>query len=193
MSSMSSVSSGQTGQRFPRPVALLAIAVAVVVAASFAIYALSNVGPVTAPAMSYSQFLADVRAGNVTSVEQTGDALSVSARSGSYVVVVPSILTSVYSDMLAAADQGGVPLSATVFSASPPADTTWLGLLITGVLPLAAVLAIVVLAVVLYRRRDDGGGPDVKRRLSVLDAAWREGLITEEERARKRAQIIEAI
>ena len=182
----------QTSGRLPRPVATLAIAVIVVVAASIALYLLANVGRSSEPVRGYTQFLDDVRAGQVTSVEQTGDSMTVTGPAGRYVVVAPSILTDVYGDMQAATDAGGVPLPANVYMATAPATMTGLEVLLTMVIPLA-LLAVVFAAVVILFTRRGGGGSDTRRRLGVLDAAWRDGLITDEERARKRAQIIEAI
>ncbi len=182
----------QTSGRVPRPVATLAIAVVVVVGASIALYALANVGHVNAPVRGYTEFLDDVAAGQVTSVEQTGDTLTVTGPAGPYEVVAPSILTNVYGDMQAAADAAGVPLPENLYSATSAPEPSWPEILLTMLIPLA-LLAVVFAAVIILFTRRGGGGPDAKRRLSALDAAWRDGLITDEERARKRAQIIEAI
>ena len=62
--------------------------------------------------VGYSQFLSQVAGGQVTSVVQEGDILTVksSAPPNTYTVVVPSILTQVFNDMVLAADKGGHPL-----------------------------------------------------------------------------------
>ncbi len=91
--------------------------------------------------IGYSSFLDNVKEGNVKKVVQEGDTLTVTPGSGpAYTVVVPSILTEVYpKDMLAAAQAGGQKLDADVYSATKAPDTSWLGLLLTGLLPLLVI------------------------------------------------------
>jgi len=92
--------------------------------------------------VGYSQFLSNVAAGQVTKVIQEGDVLTVTPKDGSaaYTVVVPSVLTIVYpDDMQAAAAKGGVTLSPQVYSATKAPDTSWLGLVLTGLLPLLVI------------------------------------------------------
>jgi cell division protease FtsH len=98
-----------------------------------------------APTIGYSQFLTNVSKGEVESVVQQGDTLTVKPKAGtgtsaSYTVTVPSILTKVYpDDMQAAAKAGGQVLSSTIYKAQPAPDTSWLGLLLTGLLPLLVI------------------------------------------------------
>ena len=92
--------------------------------------------------VGYSQFLSDVQKGNVKSVVQQGETLTVTLTAGTapYTVTVPNILTKVYpDDMVAAAKAGGVELKSDVFKADPAPDTSWLGLLLTGLLPLLVI------------------------------------------------------
>jgi cell division protease FtsH len=92
--------------------------------------------------IGYSQFLADVTAGNVTKVVQQGDTLTVTSKGvpPSYAVTVPApIVTKVLDDMQVAAKQGNVTLSSSIYSAEPAPDTSWLGLLLTGLLPLLVI------------------------------------------------------
>jgi cell division protease FtsH len=90
--------------------------------------------------IGYSEFLSQVKAGSITTVVQQGETLTVTPDSGAtYTVTVPSILTQVLPDMKAAADAGGTTLSADIFSADPTPDTSWLGLLLTGLLPLLII------------------------------------------------------
>ena len=60
--------------------------------------------------VGYSQFLTDVKDGKVDSVVQQGETLTVKGRMAAppYTVTVPSILTQVLNDMIAAADAGNV-------------------------------------------------------------------------------------
>jgi cell division protease FtsH len=91
--------------------------------------------------VGYSQFLADVEEGKVTEVVQQGETLTVKieGKPTPYTVVVPSVLINVLNDMNEAATQGGVTLSPTVFRAEEAPDTSWLGLLLTGLLPLLVI------------------------------------------------------
>jgi cell division protease FtsH len=94
-----------------------------------------------ATAIGYSKFLADVQAGNVASVTKQGESLSVKLEgtASPYTVVVPSILTDVYKDMREAAARGNQTLGDNILTAEPEPDTSWLGLLLTGLLPLLVI------------------------------------------------------
>ena len=90
----------------------------------------------------YSQFLAEVSQGKVAKVTQQGTTLTVERNDQpptTYTVIVPTVLTQVFPDMLAAADKGGKPLPDNIFQATPAPDTSWLGLLLTAVLPLLII------------------------------------------------------
>ncbi len=89
----------------------------------------------------YSKFLSDVQAGQVKTVTQLGDTLTVTTSStpGTYTVIVPNILTQVFPDMRAAAKDGGKTLDANIYKVEPTPDTSWLGLLLTGLLPLLVI------------------------------------------------------
>ncbi|MFL5673567.1 MAG: ATP-dependent zinc metalloprotease FtsH [Chloroflexota bacterium] len=92
--------------------------------------------------IGYSQFLDDVRLGHVGSVVQQGETLSVKRNDGSpaYTVTVPSVLTIVYpNDMQTAAKAGNQTLAPDIYKAEPAPDTSWLGLLLTGLLPLLVI------------------------------------------------------
>ena len=91
--------------------------------------------------VGYSQFLSDVQANNVEQVVQQGDTLTVKSKGqpSIYTVTVPSVLTQVFPDMLAAAKTSGVTLSNDIYKAEPAPDTSWLGLLLTAVLPLVVI------------------------------------------------------
>ena len=147
----------------------------------------SSATPVTAP---YSQFLGDVENGRVSEVVQTGTTLQASGPHGVYVVTVPTILTDVYGDVEAAAAAGGaaVPL----FSAQPAPDTSWIGLVLTAVLPLALLLvALVFVVLFVVRPARAAGARTLTGRLRELDEAHRAGLISDEERASQRARILD--
>jgi cell division protease FtsH len=90
--------------------------------------------------VGYSAFLDDVRQGEVAKVVQTDQRLTVELDDGStYQTVVPSVLTQVFPDMLAAAEAGGITLDPQVFTAEEAPDTSWLGLILTGLLPLILI------------------------------------------------------
>jgi cell division protease FtsH len=90
----------------------------------------------------YSAFLAQVRAGEVTKVTQQGTTLTVEKKAdpkGTYTVIVPTVLTDVWGDMQKAAEAGKVDLDPNIFTANQAPDTSWLGLLLTAVLPLLII------------------------------------------------------
>ncbi len=93
-----------------------------------------------APTVGYSQFLNDVAAGSVDKVVQESDTLTVTGTDKKIVsVVVPGVagLTNVWADMVAAAAPKQLP--ANIYEAKPVPDTSWLGLLLTGLLPLLVI------------------------------------------------------
>src|SRR5437867_434226 len=88
----------------------------------------------------YSRFLVEVGEGKIAKVTQQGTTLTVERDDKStYNVIVPTVLTQVWTDMQAAAEKGGAKLDPDVFAAQPAPDTSWLGLLLTAVLPLLII------------------------------------------------------
>src|SRR4051794_13202518 len=87
----------------------------------------------------YSDFWGDVKAGNVSKVVQDGETLAVTTKEGTYTVVVPNSITGdVYSDMQKAAAAGG-QAQVPEYKKNQTADTSWIGLLLTGLLPLLVI------------------------------------------------------
>jgi cell division protease FtsH len=90
---------------------------------------------------TYSAFLEDVKGGKVSKVSQQGETLTVTEKNSAttYTVTVPApIVTKVYDDMALAAKAGNVePIPD--YGALPAPDTSWLGLLLTGLLPLLVI------------------------------------------------------
>ena len=170
----------------PLPVFLLG-AVIVLLAAAALTYAW-----ISAPAaatVGYSQFLTDVEAGGITNIVQTGTTLEVTGSAGTYSVEVPTVLTDVYGDVKAATSSGNsVPL----FEARPGPDNSWIGLVLTGLLPVVATLLILGLVLVIVSRatRRDGGR-SLAVRLRELVEAHGSGLITDDEWRRQRARILD--
>jgi len=175
--------------RRPGPLPLiLAVVVIAVLAVSALLYI--RISAPAAASVPYSQFLTNVEAGRVTRIVQIGTTLEVSGQTGRYRVTTPTILTDVFGDVDAAAAQGGA--AAPEFSAEPAPDTSWIGLVVTGLLPLAVTLVVFVLAVAFVARsarRDGGRG--LTARLHELDDARRSGLITDDEWQRQRARILD--
>ena len=142
-----------------------------------------------APSTGYSQFLSDVGAGRITKVVQTGTVLEVSGSGGTYTVQVPTILTDVYGDVEAARAAGA---SAPQFEARPAPDTSWLGLILTSLLPFAVVLVIFVLVLLLIvRPARTQGARSLAVRLRELDEAHASRLIGDEEWQRQRKRILD--
>jgi cell division protease FtsH len=98
-------------------------------------------GATPSNSQGYSQFLTDVHDGKVDTVTQQGETLTVKLKAptgSTYTVTVPNILTQVYPDMVAAAKAGGQDLNPN-YKAEPAPDTSWLGLVLTAVLPLVVI------------------------------------------------------
>jgi cell division protease FtsH len=91
----------------------------------------------TSPDHPYTDFLKDVQAGTVHSITQEGSKLTVETDKGTYTVVVPGLLAEALPDITAAAQAGNKPVPQ--LTAKPPADTSWLGLIITGLLPILII------------------------------------------------------
>ncbi len=93
--------------------------------------------------ISYSDFLAKVQTGQVAKVVQQDSTLTVTPKSGAttYTVVTPGLagLHDVFADINAAAQRGGITLTNDVYSVKPTQDTSWIGLLLTGLLPLLVI------------------------------------------------------
>jgi cell division protease FtsH len=90
----------------------------------------------------YFAFLQNVEKGQVSKVTQQGTTLTVQTTetpAKTYTVIVPTVLTDVLGDMREAADRGRVELPGDAFTATPAPDTSWLGLLLTAVLPLLII------------------------------------------------------
>ena len=91
---------------------------------------------------TYSAFLADVKAGDVAKVSQQGETLTVAPKgnpTATYTVTVPApIVTKVYDDIVVAAKAGNLA-EIPDYGALPAPDTSWLGLLLTGLLPLLVI------------------------------------------------------
>ncbi len=93
--------------------------------------------------VSYSEFLAKVQAGQVAKVVQQDSTLTVTPKGATttYTVVTPGLagLHDVLADINAAAQRGNVTLASDFYAAKQAPDTSWLGLLLTGLLPLLVI------------------------------------------------------
>jgi len=89
--------------------------------------------------VAYTTFLQNVQSGDVKTIVQEGSKLTVTPTEGAtYTVIVPGLLANqVLPDITAAAEAGGV--TTPTLAAKPPADTSWLGLIITGLLPILII------------------------------------------------------
>jgi cell division protease FtsH len=100
-----------------------------------------------AKTLAYSgpgSFLEQVEKGLVTKVVQQGETLSVfdttqdaKATEPAYTVTIANVLTQVQQDIAAAATKGGKP--APTFDPKPAPDNSWIGLVLTGLLPLIII------------------------------------------------------
>jgi cell division protease FtsH len=97
--------------------------------------------PYSGPTGSTS-FKGDVAAGKVEKVVQQGETLTVTLRgtpeaTPDYTVTVPNVLTQVQQDIDRWATEANV--EAPIFDPKPAPDTSWIGLLLTGLLPLIVI------------------------------------------------------
>src|SRR5215207_6182174 len=94
---------------------------------------------------TYSEFLSNVADGEVSKVVQEGNTLTVTPKgeTTTYSVNVPGLAglpnANVFADMQAAAERGGQTLGADVYGVKPVQDNSWIGLLLTGLLPLLII------------------------------------------------------
>jgi cell division protease FtsH len=96
--------------------------------------------PTDTQRIGYSQFLADVQNNRVTKVEQQGQNLNVTLQGdATYKVTVPTVLINVYDDMQTAAERGNFVLPATVYAAVEAPDNSWVGFILTIMLPLLII------------------------------------------------------
>jgi cell division protease FtsH len=90
-------------------------------------------------------FLEDIAKGNVEKVVQQGETLTVDLTTAAggvpakpeYTVTLPNVLTQVSQDIRTAAEKGAV--AEPTFDPKPAPDTSWIGLLLTGLLPLLVI------------------------------------------------------
>jgi cell division protease FtsH len=92
--------------------------------------------------VGYGQFLTDVTADKVKGVVQEADVLTVTTKDGkTYTVSIPPLptLTNVLADMRVAAESDGGTFDPKIYEAKPTPDNSWVGLLLTAVLPLLVI------------------------------------------------------
>ncbi|HEY7590604.1 MAG TPA: ATP-dependent zinc metalloprotease FtsH [Candidatus Limnocylindrales bacterium] len=94
------------------------------------------------PYLGGDSFITDLRQGNVEKVLQQGETLTVDLKGGpanqpEYTVNIANVLTQVQQDILRETADAGVPTP--VYEAKPAPDTSWIGLLLTGLLPLLVI------------------------------------------------------
>jgi hypothetical protein len=79
-----------------------------------------------------------------------------------------------------------------MFKAQPAPDTGWIGMGLAALLPFMVVLVVFVLVLLLIVRPARlGNRRNLTDRLREIDEAHREGLISDDERARQRARILD--
>jgi ATP-dependent Zn protease len=145
----------------------------------------------SAPERGYSAFLDDVAGGRVQRVVQHGQTLTVDENGTTYSVVVPSVVTNVYLDMQYAAEESSRTLPADIYSAEIEPDTSWIGLLLTGLLPLLVIGGFIVLMLRAARRAPQPFS--LQARLAQLEEARKAGQLSAEEYETKRAEILRSL
>ena len=91
----------------------------------------------------YLQFVQDVQANKVQTALQDGETVAVTMKAGNgdnYTVLVPNpIFSNVALDMAEAAQRGNYTIAPDAYQRKPTQDTSWIGLLLTGLLPLLVI------------------------------------------------------
>ena len=88
---------------------------------------------------AYSEFLTDVQGGKVTTIVQEGSRLTVTTSTGErYTVVVPGLLAQAYAGRPGSRDGRQYARCRPSRPQQPP-DTSWLGIIITGLLPILII------------------------------------------------------
>jgi cell division protease FtsH len=100
-------------------------------------------GSNTQQPVAYGQFLTNVAGGQVKSVSQQGNTLTVTDTGGKvYTVTTPGLDGVNYNaltDIRQAAASGGHPFDQNQYEVKPAADNSWVGLVLTGLLPLIVI------------------------------------------------------
>jgi cell division protease FtsH len=92
---------------------------------------------------AYSEFLADVGAGKVSDVIQQDTTLTVTEGGQKWTVIVPGVLAEhAFQDVVDAAAKSGK--TAPTFTAQKPQDNSWLGLVLTAVLPIVVIVGFII-------------------------------------------------
>jgi len=93
--------------------------------------------------VGWGQFLSNVSAGKVTSVDQQDQKLTVKGTDQSTYTVIAPVFPGLNVDVLekiqAAAAAGGVPFDQNQYKVETAPDNSWLGLVLTGLLPLIII------------------------------------------------------
>jgi cell division protease FtsH len=118
------------------------IVMLVLVVGTVALLAAVLLSPSPGKAVGYSEFLGNVQAGQVQDVTQQDQTLTVNKTGSQYTVIVPTVLTDVYGDIQKAAQAGGKPQPK--FTAEKAPDTSWLGLVLTAVLPIVVIVGFII-------------------------------------------------
>jgi len=118
------------------------IVMLVLVVGTVALLAAVLLSPSPGSTKGYSEFLGLVQNGQVQSVTQQDQSLTVNKGTSQYTVVVPTVLTDVFGDIQKAAQAGNK--TAPTFSAEKAPDTSWLGLVLTAVLPIVVIVGFII-------------------------------------------------
>jgi ATP-dependent Zn protease len=163
-------------------------------------------GSTTPSSIGWGEFLQNISDGTVSRIVQQGTTLTVTDPSGiAYTVAAPgnpNVNSDYLVDFQRAAANGGRTFDNTIYTIEPPNDSSWIGLVLTGILPLIIIGGFVYFMTRQARRQwAVSGGPNQFRappptladRLRQLDEAKAAGLITPDEYEAKRRQIVDGL
>lgn len=156
------------------------------------------------PLTGWGTFLGNISHGQVAKIVQSGNTLTVTDNAGTVYTVIapgqPEINEDYRLDFERAAADGGRTFDDSTYTIEPAPDNSWIGLVLTGILPLLIIGGFIYFMMRTAQRQMRTGStfnvrppaPTLAERLKQLDDARNAGLITGAEYDAKRAQILEA-
>lgn len=160
-------------------------------------------GSTQSPSVGWGEFLQNVSHGQVAKIVQSGNTLTVTDTAGATYTVIapgqPEINQDYRLDFERAAADGGRTFDDSTYTIEPAPDNSWIGLVLTGILPLIIIGGFIYFMMRTAQRQMRTGSafnvrpspPTLAERLKQLDDARNAGLITADEYQVKRQQILD--
>jgi ATP-dependent Zn protease len=160
-------------------------------------------GSTQGPSVGWGQLLQNISKGQVARIVQSGTTLTVTDAAGATYTVIgpgqPEVNSDYRLDFERAAADGGRTFDDSTYVIEPAPDNSWIGLVLTGILPLIVIGGFIYFMMRMARRQIASGAslgarsaaPTLADRLKQLDDAREAGLITASEYDAACAQILD--